>query len=192
MAMYLRELTIRYGTARAGDGQRVALPVGEVIASPRDIAFLLAPLLLHEPVEVLSVLCLSVKHRIVGYAPIFRGTLDSTIVHPREVFRSALMASSASICLVHNHPSGDPRPSPDDDLLTVRLVGCGELMGIDVVDHLIIGEQGYFSYREAARFAVPLAAVTAAACRRPSGTSVGVAGGNVVQWVAPCCTVSEM
>lgn len=151
MAMYLRELSIRYGTARAGDGQRVQTPVGDIVASPRDVASLLAPLLLHEPVEVFSVLCLSVKHRIVGYAPISRGTLDSTVVHPREVFRTALMASAASICLVHNHPSGDPRPSPDDDLLTVRLVACGDLMGIEVVDHIILGEQGYFSYREAAR-----------------------------------------
>jgi DNA repair protein RadC len=151
MAMYLRELTIRFGTARAGDGERVELPVGGVVASPRDVANLLYPLLAHEPVEVFSVLCLSVKHRIVGYAPISRGTLDSTLVHPRKVFRTALMASAASICLVHNHPSGDPRPSPDDDLLTVRLVACGDLMGIEVVDHIIVGEQGYFSYREAGR-----------------------------------------
>lgn len=151
MAMYLRELTIRYGTARAGDGQRVQLPVGEVVASPREVATLLYQVLAHEPVEVFSVLCLSVKHRVVGYASVSRGTLDSTIVHPREVFRTALMASAASICLVHNHPSGDPRPSPDDDLLTVRLVACGDLMGIEVVDHVIVAEHGYFSYREAGR-----------------------------------------
>ena len=61
------------------------------------------------------------------------------------------MATAASICLVHNHPSGDPRPSPDHDLLTVRLIACGDLMGIEVVDHIIVGEQGYFSYREAGR-----------------------------------------
>jgi len=108
MAMYLRELTIRYGTARAGDGSRVQLPVGEVVASPREVASLLHPLLAHEPVEVFSVLCLSVKHRIVGYAPISRRTLDSTIVHPREVFRAAILSSAAALALIHNHPSGDP------------------------------------------------------------------------------------
>lgn len=151
MAMYLRELTIRYGTARAGDGNRVQLPVGEVVASPRDVASLLFPLFTHEPAEVFSVLSLSVKHRIVGYSPISRGTLDSTVVHPRDVFRAAILSNAAALALVHNHPSGDPRPSPDDDLLTVRLVGCGDLMGIEVVDHIIVGEQGYFSYREAGR-----------------------------------------
>ena len=151
MAMYLRELTIRYGTARAGTGERIELPVGEVVASPRAVASLLFPLVAHETVEVFGVLCLSVKHRVVGYGVISRGTLDSTLVHPREVFRTALMGSAASICLVHNHPSGDPRPSPDDDLLTVRLVACGDLMGVEVVDHVIVGEQGYFSYREAGR-----------------------------------------
>ena len=151
MAMYLRELTIRFGTARASDGERVQLPVGEVVASPREVASLLYPLLALEPVEVFSVLCLSVKHRVVGYAPVSRGTLDGTIVHPREVFRVALMASAASICLVHNHPSGNPSPSPDDDRLTVRLVACGELMGIEVADHIVLGDGAYFSYREAGR-----------------------------------------
>ena len=126
--------------------------------------------LAHEPVEVFSVLCLSVKHRVVGYAPVSRGTLDSTIVHPREVFRAALMASAASICLVHNHPSGDPRPSPDDDLLTVRLVACGDLMGIEVVDHVIVAEHGYFSYREAGRLRVPGTSVTFRMCGLPRCT----------------------
>ena len=132
-------------------GTASQLPVGEVVASPRDVASLLFPLFAHEPAEVFSVLCLSVKHRIVGYAPISRGTLDSTVVHPRDVFRAAILSNAAALALVHNHPSGDPRPSPDDDLLTVRLVACGDLMGIEVVDHIIVGEQGYFSYREAGR-----------------------------------------
>jgi DNA repair protein RadC len=63
----------------------------------------------------------------------------------------ALMASAASICLVHNHPSGNPSPSPDDDRLTVRLVACGELMGVEVVDHIVLGDIANFSYREAGR-----------------------------------------
>lgn len=151
MAMYLRELTIKFGTARAGDGTRVHLPVGEVVASPRDVATLLFPLLAHEPVEVFSVLCLSVKHRVVGYAPISRGTLDATVVHPRDVFRAAILGNAGALALVHNHPSGNPSPSPDDDLLTVRLVACGDLMGIEVVDNVIVADQGYFSYREAGR-----------------------------------------
>ena len=151
MAMYLRELTIRFGTARASDGARVELPVGEIVATPQEVATLLHPILAHEPVEVFSVLCLSIRNRIVGYAPISRGTLDSTIVHPREVFRTAFLANAASICLLHNHPSGDARPSSDDDHLTVRLVAAGELLGVEVVDHIIVAHQGYFSYREANR-----------------------------------------
>ena len=155
MAMYLRELTVRFGTARASDGEPVRLPVGEVVRAPREAAALLYSLLAHEPGEVFSILCLSIRHRIVGYAPISRGTLDTTVVHPREVFRTAILANAASICLVHNHPSGDPTPSADDDLLTMRMVACGDLMGIPVLDHIIVAEQGFFSYREANRLESP-------------------------------------
>jgi DNA repair protein RadC len=79
------------------------------------------------------------------------GSLDSTVVHPREVFREAASASAAAIVLFHNHPSGDPTPSPDDLALTTRMVNAGSIMGIDVIDHLILADQRYFSLVEAGR-----------------------------------------
>ena len=88
-------------------------------------------------------------------APRAWGTPDTTVVHPREIFRTAILANAASVCLVHNHPSGEPTPSADDDLLTMRLVACGELMGISVLDHIIVAEQGFFSYRESGRLECP-------------------------------------
>ena len=72
-----------------------------------------------------------------------------TIVHPREVFREAASASAAAVALFHNHPSGDPSPSPDDLVLKTRMVHAGEIMGIDVVDHMILADQRYFSLAEA-------------------------------------------
>ncbi len=76
------------------------------------------------------------------------GTLSASLVHPREVFRAAITEGSANLILVHNHPSGDPSPSADDIEITTRLVRVGELVGIDVLDHVIITGTGYFSFRE--------------------------------------------
>jgi DNA repair protein RadC len=81
------------------------------------------------------------------------GGLDSTVVHPREVFREATAASAAAIVLFHNHPSGDPTPSSDDLLLTSRMIRAGDIMGIDVIDHLILSEQRYYSLVEAGSLA---------------------------------------
>ena len=79
------------------------------------------------------------------------GTLDASLVHPREVFREAAAGGAAAIVLFHNHPSGDPTLSRDGELLTRRLVRAGELMGIDVLDHLILADARYFSFKETAR-----------------------------------------
>jgi DNA repair protein RadC len=76
------------------------------------------------------------------------GTLDASIVHPREVFREAVAGGAATIVVFHNHPSGDPEPSPEDTKLTERLMAAGVLMGISVLDHVILGDARYFSYRE--------------------------------------------
>ena len=79
------------------------------------------------------------------------GTLDASLVHPREVFREATTAGVAAVVLFHNHPSGDPTPSRDDIALTSRLVEAGELMGIAVLDHVVLGESRYFSFKESGR-----------------------------------------
>ena len=94
---------------------------------------------------------LDTKHRVLRIKIVSVGSLDSTVVHPREVFREAASASAAAIVLFHNHPSGDPTPSPDDLVLTTRMVNAGNIMGIDVIDHLILADQRYFSLVEAGR-----------------------------------------
>ncbi len=99
-------------------------------------------------VEVFRVLLLSARHDVLKRVTVSRGSLSSAIVHPREVFRPAILASAATIVLVHNHPSGDPEPSAEDVEITKRLVRVGELLGIPVLDHVIVSKGGYTSMRE--------------------------------------------
>ncbi len=94
---------------------------------------------------------LDTRHRLIRARVLSVGSLDATVVHPREVFREAAGASASAIVLFHNHPSGDPTPSPDDLALTTRLVRAGEVMGIRVVDHLVLAHQHYYSLLEAGR-----------------------------------------
>jgi DNA repair protein RadC len=102
-------------------------------------------------VEQFGIVMLDTKHRVIRVKVVSVGSLDTTIVHPREVFREAASASAAAIVLFHNHPSGDPTPSPDDLVLTTRMVNAGDVMGINVVDHLILADQRYYSLVEAGR-----------------------------------------
>lgn len=97
--------------------------------------------------EVFGVLLLNARHEAKRRVVISIGSLNASIVHPREVFRPALLYSAASIVLTHNHPSGDPEPSEEDLAITGRLVGAGELLGIGVLDHVIIGRRGLMSFR---------------------------------------------
>jgi DNA repair protein RadC len=119
--------------------------------SPRDLAFHLMPQYGALAVEQFGVVMLDTKHRMLRVKVISIGSLDTTVVHPGEVFREAAAASAAAIVLFHNHPSGDPTPSPEDLILTTRLINAGDIMGIDVVDHLILGDGRYFSLLEAGR-----------------------------------------
>ena len=118
------------------------------LASPRSVAEYLLPQFGNRAVEQFGVLLLDTKHRVIRAAVLSVGTLDASIVHPREVFREATAAGAAALVLFHNHPSGDPEPSDDDCRLTERLVAAGVLMGIDVLDHVILAEAKYFSFRE--------------------------------------------
>ena len=119
------------------------------VTSPRAVAELLLPLYGNRPVEQFGVVLLDTKHRVMRTTVVTVGTVDASIVHPREVFREATVAGAFGIILFHNHPSGDPKPSKDDVALTRRLVDAGELMGIAVIDHLILAERGFRSLREA-------------------------------------------
>lgn len=88
------------------------------------------------------------KNKVLGVEMVSQGSLDSSPVHPREVYKSALLASAASVIFVHSHPSGDPDPSDSDRKITDQLLQAGELMGIQVLDHVIVGRDGYFSFSE--------------------------------------------
>jgi DNA repair protein RadC len=93
-------------------------------------------------------LYLNTKNQIIHKQTIFIGSLNASIVHPREVFKEAVRRSAASLICLHNHPSGDPTPSREDIEVTKRLVECGRIMGIDLLDHLIIGEHKFVSLKE--------------------------------------------
>jgi DNA repair protein RadC len=118
------------------------------ITSPRMVAELLLPLYGNRPVEQFGVVLLDTKHRVMRTTVVTVGTLDASIVHPREIFREAAAAGAAAIVVFHNHPSGDPEPSAEDVQLTHRLIAAGVLMGIDVIDHVILGNVRYCSMKE--------------------------------------------
>jgi DNA repair protein RadC len=102
--------------------------------------------------ESFHVLLLDAKHRKLREVRISEGSLTASIVHPREVFAPAVRDSAAAMILVHNHPSGDPAPSPEDVELTRRLRQAGDIIGIRVLDHVIVGSEGHFSFVDAGRW----------------------------------------
>ncbi len=118
------------------------------IRSPRDGANYVMESMRHLNQEHLLVLFLNTKNQIIHKQTIFVGSLNASIVHPREIFREAVKRSAASIICAHNHPSGDPTPSQEDIYVTKRLVEAGRIMGIELLDHLIIGNLKYTSLKE--------------------------------------------
>ena len=117
------------------------------IKSPEDVVRLIKTELKDKKKEHFFVVLLDTRNQYLGKDKVSIGSLDTSIVHPREVFKPALSLSAASIILVHNHPSGDPEPSEEDIKLTKRLVEAAEIMGIDVLDHIIIGDKKYLSLK---------------------------------------------
>ncbi len=126
-----------------------ATPPRARLASPREVAAYLLPRFSAADVEQFGVLLLDARHRVLHARILTRGTVDASPAHPRDVFREAALAGAAGVVLFHNHPSGDPTPSADDLALTKRLRLAGELMGIEVIDHIILGDAVYCSLREA-------------------------------------------
>ena len=145
--MYVREMRVRYRRRRI----RREDPSGQV-ASPTDAGRLFVTLLGREVVEVCGLLCVSASRQIVAYHELSRGSLVETLVHPREVLKVALLANAAGLIIGHNHPSGDPTPSPADIDLTRRLRLASDLMGLQFLDHLIVGSEHYVSLRELGHF----------------------------------------
>jgi DNA repair protein RadC len=121
------------------------------LSTPQQLATWLIPQFGAARVEQFGIVMLDTRHRLIRAAVLSVGSLDATVVHPREVFREAAGASASAIVLFHNHPSGDPTPSQDDLALTQRLVRAGEVMGIRVADHLVLAHQHYYSFLEAGR-----------------------------------------
>jgi DNA repair protein RadC len=132
-----------------GDGEAVS---GVFIKTPEDVAGLVRGKLHDKKKEYFLAILLDTRNRLIRVAEISVGSLDSSIVHPREVFKEAVAASAASVIFVHNHPSGDTEPSEEDIHLTGRLVDAGAIMGIDVLDHVIIGGRDYLSLKRTGRF----------------------------------------
>ena len=117
--------------------------------SASDIGRYLLPLYGAHREERFGIVMLDSKLRLIRSVTLSIGTLDASIAHPRDIFRVAALASAFCIALFHNHPSGDPTPSQDDAHLTSRMVAAGDLMGIEVIDHVILGAGRWFSFRDA-------------------------------------------
>ncbi len=118
------------------------------VLGARDLAEFLVPQFGTRPVEQFGVVLLDTKHRVLRTTLLSVGTLDASLVHPREVFRAAASAGAAALVLFHNHPSGDPTPSEDDVALTKRMIRAGDLMGITVIDHVIVAENRFCSLKD--------------------------------------------
>ncbi len=131
---------------RAAKERRLAVPR---IRSPHDVVRLLAPRLRDLRVEEFHVLALDSQCQVLRDVLITRGLLDSSLVHPREVFRAAIVEAAAGIIVVHNHPSGDPTPSAEDQSVTRQLVAAGRLLDLPVYDHVVIAGDGHLSFATA-------------------------------------------
>ena len=121
----------------------------ERIRGPGDVHRLLAPRVHLLETEAFYVVCLGSQSQLRAIEEVTRGILNSSLVHPREVYRSAILAGAAGIILVHNHPSGDPTPSADDRAVTRQLVDAGRLLDVPCYDHVIIAGDRYVSFAEA-------------------------------------------
>ncbi len=133
-------------------GRRQAAEPGDLgrpLRNPLDVFAVYGPLLADAAVEEFHVAVLDAQHRLERDLLVTRGILDSSLVHPREVFREAIAERAAAVILIHNHPSGDPTPSSDDRRVTSQLAAAGRLLDIPVHDHVVIGRGRHFSFAEA-------------------------------------------
>lgn len=135
---------LELGTRLASEGRGAA----PVFRTPEEGARYLLPRYGSRPVETFGLLALDVRHRLKKEAVVSVGCLTSSLVHPREVFQEAVVSRAAGLILFHNHPSGDPEPSPEDVTLTRRLASAGTLMGIEILDHLILGAGRFVSLKQ--------------------------------------------
>lgn len=136
----LAELSKRFNSFQSGEEL--------IISSPKDVAFYMMKEMNNLKKEYFKIIMLNTKNMIISIKDVSIGSLNSSIVHPREVFVEAIKNSSAAVILCHNHPSGDCTPSKEDIAVTKRLKECGDLIGIEVLDHIIIGRKNFISFKE--------------------------------------------
>lgn len=118
------------------------------INTPDDVSAIMRPVVELLAEERMYALLLSTKNRVNAIQEVSVGTLNSSVVHPREIFKAAILSNAASLILVHNHPSGDPTPSPEDVALTKKLIEAGLLLNIPILDHVVMGDRRYASLKE--------------------------------------------
>ncbi len=139
--MKIREVCVRYQKSD------IPLDKGESFRDSEQVFKAFRDLAL-EPVEVFRVVFLDYKNRLMSFEDIARGSLKSCVVHPREVFWTAVHVRAGAIITLHNHPSGDPAPSSEDREITKRIQEGGKILGIKLLDHIIVTEEHYFSFRD--------------------------------------------
>ena len=137
----------RYDIRLVRDG-RLTLEDTPIIRRPEDTLPILAAELSELAYERFIALALSTKNHVIAVLPVSNGSLNASIVHPRELFQRAILSNCASLILAHNHPSGDPNPSPEDIQLTQRLINAGQLLDIMILDHVVLGYGKYVSFKE--------------------------------------------
>ena len=137
----------RYDIRLIRDG-RISVNATPIVRTPQDTLPVLEPELSELAYEKFVALALNTKNHLTAVLPVSNGSLNASIVHPRELFQRAILANSAALIVAHNHPSGDPSPSPEDIALTRKLVEAGELLDIPVLDHVILGYGRYASFKE--------------------------------------------
>ncbi len=123
-------------------------PERQRFTTPRDLADFLIPRYGAHPVEQFGLVLLDARHQLIRDRVLMVGGQDAVTAPPREIFREALAAGAAGVVVFHNHPTGDPTPSPEDVRLTERLIQAGRVLGVELVDHLVIADSRYFSMRE--------------------------------------------
>ncbi|MFQ5780525.1 MAG: DNA repair protein RadC, partial [Nitrospiria bacterium] len=124
------------------------LAPGAKLMRSQDVFQHFSPLLRDSKKEIFKIILLDQKNKVIRDVTVSQGSLTATVVHPREVFNPAVRDSAASVIFLHNHPSGDPAPSNEDKEMTERLVAAGSLLGIQVLDHVVIGSDSYFSFAD--------------------------------------------
>ncbi len=146
-AVRFRQIKAVYETMTVKDSVSSYLKTGTRCSAPREV-YETFRFLMQETKEVFLTLHLDGKNRIIALDMVSIGSLNQSIVHPREVFKSACLSNAAAVILIHQHPTGDPTPSREDISITNRLKEAGELMGIKVLDHIIVGDGAYHSFVE--------------------------------------------